>query len=149
MNGRDPGYTLELIAAGCSVLACYTERGWVKLEGVSLQMGFEAGQHAHDTVCNLLFGLPGRAADSLLLPRPKLGSHGAAYCVHAVSSCLSDVRSPLLSFLDRLLAIVARRFIFISEFIDTPVKALADFLLPCKPERRADASFGVLQRGLS
>jgi len=45
----------ELIYSSMCTLACLGERGFLKLKGVFLQVGFEAGQHVHSICCYLLF----------------------------------------------------------------------------------------------
>ena len=134
-----------------SALACLAERGFFKLKGVFLQVGFEARQHAHSICRNLLFWLPRCAANSLLLAHwAKLGSHGTVNCMDAITSGLSDVWSPLLSFFSRFFAIVARGFIFILEIICAPFEALVAVLMSkVEAERCTDTSFIVLKRVFS
>lgn len=134
-----------------SALACLAERGFFKLKGVFLQVGFEARQHAHSICRNLLFWLPRCAANSLLLARwAKLGSHGTVNCMDAITSGLSNVWSPLLSFFSRFFAIVARGFIFILEIICAPFEALVAVLMSTvEAERCTDTSFIVLKRVFS
>ena len=141
-------YTELIIYSSMYTLACLAERGFLKLKGVFLQVGFEAGQHVHPICCDLLFWLPRGAAHSLLLACwAQLGSHGAANCVDAITSCLSDVWSPLLSFFGRFLTIVARGFVFILEIIGAPVEALVAVLMATVEAKGcADASFRVLER---